>query len=380
MYITEQELSGFDTYKYSCKDTSPLSNYVMHPFWNEAVKLFPRWLAPNVMTFGGFVLLILQYILLWYFDPTYYASTADIAYPPIPTWVWWFSLFAQFFSHTLDGCDGKQARRTGTSSPLGELFDHGIDSWCVSLFTLNILSVFGRDLAPVSLMYSVQCMTLMTFLLSHWEKYNTGILFLPWAYDLSQVLMAIVYFITAVSGVGVWRGTLLGYEVTILFKVVLYVATFGFAVPMCLYNIYIANKNGTGKNLTFYEGSLPLLSPLLSFTILTTWIYISPSNVLSTNPRIFMLIISVLFSNILCRLIVSQMSNTRCQVFNKFVFFIGAGFAVTLYFHNPVIENYILLTLAIGLTVAHIHYAITVVNKLAAHFGIKVFSIKQDSD
>lgn len=29
----------------------------------------------------------------------------------------------------LDGIDGKQARRTGTSGPLGELFDHGLDSW-----------------------------------------------------------------------------------------------------------------------------------------------------------------------------------------------------------------------------------------------------------
>jgi phosphatidylglycerophosphate synthase len=26
---------------------------------------------------------------------------------------------------TLDAVDGKQARRTGTSSPLGQLFDHG---------------------------------------------------------------------------------------------------------------------------------------------------------------------------------------------------------------------------------------------------------------
>jgi ethanolaminephosphotransferase len=32
-YLGAQELAGFDEYKYSCKDTSPLSNYVMHPFW-----------------------------------------------------------------------------------------------------------------------------------------------------------------------------------------------------------------------------------------------------------------------------------------------------------------------------------------------------------
>ena len=31
----------------------------------------------------------------------------------------------------LDECDGKQARRTGNSSPLGLFFDHGVDSLSV---------------------------------------------------------------------------------------------------------------------------------------------------------------------------------------------------------------------------------------------------------
>lgn len=30
-----------------------------------------------------------------------------------------------FLYQSLDAIDGKQARRTGTSGPLGELFDHG---------------------------------------------------------------------------------------------------------------------------------------------------------------------------------------------------------------------------------------------------------------
>ena len=40
-YLGPQILSGFDSYKYSSKDTSPLSNYVMHPFWNQ-VKIISR--------------------------------------------------------------------------------------------------------------------------------------------------------------------------------------------------------------------------------------------------------------------------------------------------------------------------------------------------
>ena len=52
---------------------------------------------------------------------------------------------------SLDAIDGKQARRTGTSSPLGELFDHGCDSlstgsldkisFCSSI-TFSFCSVF----------------------------------------------------------------------------------------------------------------------------------------------------------------------------------------------------------------------------------------------
>ena len=39
-YLGPQILSGFDSYKYSSKDTSPLSNYVMHPFWNQVNIMF----------------------------------------------------------------------------------------------------------------------------------------------------------------------------------------------------------------------------------------------------------------------------------------------------------------------------------------------------
>ena len=43
-------------------------------------------------------------------------------------------------AHTLDGIDGKQARRTGSSSPLGEMFDHGLDAWATSLLVVNMYS------------------------------------------------------------------------------------------------------------------------------------------------------------------------------------------------------------------------------------------------
>lgn len=89
-----------------------------------------------------------------------------------------------------DGVDGKQARRTNSSTPLGELFDHGLDSWACIFFVATVYSIFGRleSGVGVATLYYILWVVLFSFILSHWEKYNTGILFLPWGYDISQVV------------------------------------------------------------------------------------------------------------------------------------------------------------------------------------------------
>lgn len=82
-----------------------------------------------------------------------------------------------------DGIDGKQARRTGTSGPLGELFDHGLDSYSAVFIPIYMFSLFGEtDLSPLR-MYFVTFNIFLNFYLPHFEKYNTGIMFLPWGYD-----------------------------------------------------------------------------------------------------------------------------------------------------------------------------------------------------
>ena len=113
------QLEGFDRYKYACRDTSPLSNYVMHPFWNKAVLLCPHWVAPNLLTLVGFICCVLHYLLPAIYDYDFTASLINSDHP-IPNWVWLLVGVLLFASHTLDGIDGKQARRTGTSSPLGK--------------------------------------------------------------------------------------------------------------------------------------------------------------------------------------------------------------------------------------------------------------------
>ena len=63
-----------------------------------------------------------NFALLSYYDPDYLTTynTVGVVRPPIPRWVWLFCGVSHFVSYTLDGIDGKQARRTKSATPLGE--------------------------------------------------------------------------------------------------------------------------------------------------------------------------------------------------------------------------------------------------------------------
>ncbi|XP_071484091.1 ethanolaminephosphotransferase 1-like [Diadema antillarum] len=212
-YLTQEHLKGFDKYKYSSKDTSPLAIYLMHPFWNACVKLYPLWIAPNLLTLLGFLFQLALFLLLAFYDWDYFSNNRTLTdYPPVPNWVWFVASACQFLGHTLDGTDGKQARRTGSSTPLGELFDHGSDSILATLLPIGLFSIFGKGLEDYGgtswIFYAVQWHIITAFFMSHWEKYLTGVLFLPWSYDFSQLAIAVVYFLTGLYGYEIWKITL----------------------------------------------------------------------------------------------------------------------------------------------------------------------------
>jgi ethanolaminephosphotransferase len=48
----------------------------------------------------------------------------------------------------LDNCDGKQARRTGSSSPMGMLFDHGCDAFVAMFNSYLLMRMFSIGTDP----------------------------------------------------------------------------------------------------------------------------------------------------------------------------------------------------------------------------------------
>jgi len=383
--LKAEHLAGFDQYKYSAKDTSPLSKYVMHPFWNSVIKICPMWVAPNLLTFVGFLFTFANWVILAYYDYYYYASSMITPeYQPIPRWIWLVCAINHFLAHTLDGIDGKQARRTNSSTPLGELFDHGLDSW-TSLFIPTVLySVFGRvehTISPIRLYFCLLNL-LFTFLSSHWEKYNTGILFLPWGYDVSQLCTLIIYLITFGAGFEFWKFTLPGgITAGALFELLMWGGSLLTSLPVSLWNIYTAYRDGTGKNRTLWEANRPLVSPLLFFTLTTIWVLASPTDILNRDPRCFTFLVGTVFSNICCQLIIAQMSSTRCELLNWLIFPSAAVIAIAISLPTHLqVELPLLYALTVFVTLAHIRYGVCVVRQLCRHLNVWCFRLKPRTD
>ncbi|XP_050541279.1 ethanolaminephosphotransferase 1 [Daktulosphaira vitifoliae] len=377
LYLKTDHLKGFDNYKYNAIDTNPLGVYVMHPFWNFTIKFIPRWIAPNLLTFVGFLFTVAASLLLSYYDYGFYASGKLYKGSSIPNWVFGVVSLFLFISYSLDGLDGKQARRTGTSGPLGELFDHGLDSWTTVFIPTALYSIFGRNdpttIEPIR-MYYICLMVFINFYLAHWEKYNTGVLYLPWSYDCSMVGLVLFFALTAIVGPERWKMTVIKqYSFGQITEILFYITTFISNVPVSIYNIYVCYRDKTGKNLSLYEGSRPLIPLTVFVSLCLIWIKYSSTNILERDPRMFFMMSGAVFSNISCRLIVAQMSKTRCDGHNILLTFLG--FAVVLSIYLPSIELLVMYLMTLLSILAHIHYGTCVVKQMADHFNIQCFKI-----
>lgn len=382
-YLSKDVLKGFDNYKYSCQDTSPLSNYLMHPFWNQTVKLCPLWIAPNLLTFIGFLCCIGHFLIPAFYDYNYEANSLNNDVCPIPNFAWFGVAFLLFMSHTLDGIDGKQARRTQTSSPLGELFDHGCDSRSTIFIAATFYSVFGNNSDGYSIdmfrMYLILWSVFFTFHMSHWEKYNTGIMYLPWSYDIAMLGGTILYTMTGIFGYEMWKVKLPGdYSAGPVLEVVLYFCCYGMSFPVAVKNIFDAYKHGTGKQKNFFEAIRPMVPFFLAFALFLTWAIYSPNNILHNDTRCFFYLSGTVYANLSCRLIVAQMTSSRCELLNNQLIPVSLVLAVTFLVLGLTLrwELILLYALTVLVTIIHLHYVVNVVIQMCDYLKIECFTIK----
>ena len=152
---------------YSYKYTSGLQSYLnkkMNPFCEWAVTLIPLWVSTNLITLCGGLFVMAPSMVMFLFD--------FILGQPIPSICYFFTVICFFRYYTLDQCDGIQARRTKSSSPLGQILDHSGDSVFVVFITLTVC--YAVKATPLQVLLGVtSCQALP--LVSNWMELNSDI-------------------------------------------------------------------------------------------------------------------------------------------------------------------------------------------------------------
>lgn len=187
-YIPAAYLSNLKKWKYSGADFSLIGKYIMQSWWNFVVSLLPMTLAPNFITFSGWVLGMSSTVVLLY----YYFSEAAV----YPSWAWYYATFSLFGYQTLDAIDGKQARRTGSSSPLGELFDHGCDAFLTPFVGINVALALNM---PPWMRYAYMMESNLGLFTAIWEQFSTGTLDLGYLNGPTEGIL-LVSFLFLLSG------------------------------------------------------------------------------------------------------------------------------------------------------------------------------------
>ncbi|GMH39591.1 hypothetical protein BSKO_07489 [Bryopsis sp. KO-2023] len=195
-YLSDAALQGLKEYTYKPGGYTWLDN-LHNPLWNYTTSKLPMWLAPNLITLSGLLGVVFAHMLTVIYLPDFEGRA--------PSWAYTLAGISVVIYANLDCIDGKQARRTGSSSPLGQLFDHGCDAYVVHLLIGNIMACAGHTCGPRTV---IGCVTIMLpWALAQWEEYHTGhMLYGNGYWGVLEALYGTTFFhiVTGVFGPSLW--------------------------------------------------------------------------------------------------------------------------------------------------------------------------------
>jgi ethanolaminephosphotransferase len=306
------------------------------------VELLPLWLAPNAVTLLGFGFIVANVCLLEAYIP-------DLV-GPAPSWVYYSFAFGLWAYSTMDNIDGKQARRTGSSSPLGELFEyvpklpssgsselfyhfeilrfrgfgelpltyhsHGIDSLNCTLASLLETASMGLGATPAGAFTAlIPCLPMF---FSTWETYHTHVLYLGYFNGPTEglIIACLLMIVSGMFGPQIFslpmRETLgdwvpYGHLNFLDVWIPIMSGAFLFAhLPGCVLNVVAARK----------KANLPILpvflewTPIIVFTsAICAWLGSPNTSLLSENRLVlFCVTLSFVFGRMTTKIILAHLT------------------------------------------------------------------------
>ncbi|XP_018316431.1 choline/ethanolaminephosphotransferase 1 isoform X5 [Mycetomoellerius zeteki] len=410
--LSSGQLKRLSEHKYSCTSNSILDG-LLQPWWDWLVSKVPLWLAPNLITVLGLIVNIVTTLILVYYSPD--------ARTEAPRWACFLCALGLFIYQSLDAIDGKQARRTGTSTPLGELFDHGCDSISTVFVALSACIAVQLGYYPTWMFF--QCFCAMTlFYCAHWQTYVSGSLrFGKVDVTEAQFTIITIHLISAIFGPQIWMieipfldgfmfKYLLGVMTVVcalanLYSIFSVIFTGGVgkngstvAIPMLgvgTFNNYVAlasyagyvhvflefckvfESGGIGKNGSTIAGT-SVLSPIIPFSFVVVPAFIiyrkSAEHVYENHPALYILAFGMVAAKVTNRLVVAHMTKNEMQYLDSSL--IGpAMLFLNQYFNFFIKEYYVLWLCFIWVTLDLFRYSAQVCLEICDHMKIKLFRI-----
>lgn len=371
-YVQPQYEENIKTYRYVGDDKSLLYAYVLTPIANFCLNRFvPSWLAPNLLTLMGFACVLIPHIILGYFYPS--SLEGDV-----PVWLCLTLGVLHLTYMNFDNLDGKQARKTGNSSPLGLLFDHGCDSLVVMLQGISIATClqFGNSYQSL-VVYLIGC---FPFFFTTLEEYYTNALILPVVNGPSEgcLVIGFFFFVSAFFGCQFWN------EQDLIFPTArknvafaLFVSGSVLNVSFNLYSMYYKVK---GK----FKDAMRKMVFYLYIILSVIFIFIcSPTGIAQRQTRILIYILGLNFGKLATHLQIAHVSGSEFRQFRKTTFFIFAALNIntlsSMLTGNYMDEDTLLYILFGASLIVYGHLVFNVINQFTEVLKIKAFKVKQKS-
>ncbi|GCC21382.1 hypothetical protein chiPu_0019852 [Chiloscyllium punctatum] len=324
--LNRQQLKRLEEHRYRSAGCSLLEP-VMQAWWEWLVRRLPLWVAPNLITITGLALNVCTTLILMMYCPT--------ATEQAPLWAYLACALGLFIYQSLDAIDGKQARRTNSSSPLGELFDHGCDSLSTVFVVLGICIAVQLGTNPDWMFFCCFAGVFM-FYCAHWQTYVSGTLrFGICDVTEAQLCIIVAQVVTMIVGPSLW------------------------------------NIMGTS-----------VLSPFLHIgAVITLALMIykkSTSRLFENNPCLYILAFGFVSAKITNKLVVAHM--TKSEMHLQDTAFVGPGLLFLDQYFNSFINEYLVLWIALVWSLFDlIRYSVGVCNQIASHLHINIFKISPSS-
>ncbi|KAG0180850.1 hypothetical protein DFQ28_000331 [Apophysomyces sp. BC1034] len=384
-FPSQEQLANLKYYKYAAVDKSYITKYVLSHYWNWAITLCPTWIAPNLITLIGLIFMLVNVFLVAIIVPGLGTEA--------PSWLYFSFAAGLWIYSTLDNIDGKQARRTGTSSPLGELFDHGCDA--LNTTYVSLLQAAALGLGHTQLSAILFIVTAAGFYLSTAEEYYTGVLYLGYVNGPTEgiILTCLAFIWSGVYGAASWhvslteiwffgwlpRGTTAA-QVFVWGTVVLF---FIMHFPVVFYSIYKACKE---KSLDCFHAFMVTLLPMIVFCCAEYYWIASPDSIILQDEHLvlFSLATGTLFGSMASNIILAHLTRSS---YPKLTGIVASVVAMAVLVNSQSVlgirlisaqAEYVLLWLL--LTAAVVYYGIwakLVIDGFCQYLGIRCFVIRR---